>query len=308
MTKPFFSIIIPLYNKQNFIADTLKSVIAQTYTNFEVIIIDDKSTDNSIEAALTVTDDRVRIIEHNVNKGLSASRNTGIINAKGKLIAFLDADDTWQPLFLEKIYDLTQNYPNADLFAAKYKEVYRNTTIEHNINTSTGILDNFFLLNLKQPIYCPSGLCIKREIFDKIGYYNESITLGEDVDFNIRIHLSYKMAFCNEPLVNYTMESENQITRSSLSNKTITDFDKYEILTDSNPYLKKFLDLNRYIMAKAYRLEGNTMSYKKMIRGISLNSLNYKQIALLYAPVFILKIIKRFKMVLLKKGLNPTTY
>lgn len=306
---PFFSVIIPLYNKENYIEATLKSVLAQTFTDFEIIIVNDVSTDNSFSVAQSVKDDRIHVIGHEVNKGLSASRNTGIRNAKSDYVAFLDADDVWKPEFLNATLNLITTYPEASLFASKFEEVYPgNIIVKHPFAVQTGLLDNFFEKNLNQSIYYPSSLCVKKTIFEQIGYYDESITFAEDIDFNIRAHLHFKMAYCSEPLMSYTMASENQITHASLQNKVITDFDKYEKAYSDRKDLKKYLDFHRYVTAKLYKMSRDSVGYKKMLKGINLNNLNYKQIILLYAPVFVLKLIKKAKAKLIKKGINPTTY
>ncbi|MCO6148642.1 glycosyltransferase family 2 protein [Flavobacterium sp. NRK1] len=306
---PYFSVVIPLYNKENFVADTIQSVLNQTFDDFEVIIVNDVSTDRSLDVALTFSDERIRIITHKKNSGLSASRNTGIKNATALYIAFLDADDLWKPQFLEKIYELTLNYPEAELFGTKYEEIYPgNTIIEHPINIKTGIVDNFFKEELKQHIYCYSSFSAKKETFSKTGFFDEKISMGEDVDFNLRANLVCSLAYCNEALATITMHSENQITHSKLSDKTIIDHDHYEKENPDNADLKKYLDFHRYTMAKRYKLDGNKPQYKKLAKAINLKNLNYKQITLLYAPVFVLNGIKRMKRILIKKGLNPTTY
>ena len=310
---PFFSVIIPLYNKENYITDTLNSVLAQTFTDFKIIVVNDTSTDNSLAVAQTVKDDRIRFIEHPVNKGLSASRNTGIKNASSDYIAFLDADDLWKPRFLETIFKLINSYPQASLFATKYEEIYPGNIIlepYYNLsleNDTTGIID-FYKSNLNKSIYYPSCLCAKKEIFETIGYYDEKITFGEDIDFNIRAHFHFIMAYSNLALVSYTMDSQNQITQSGLKNKTITDFDKYEGLTANRPDIKRYLDFQRYIIAKTYRLDGDITNYKRIKSGISMSSLNYKQRFLLNAPLFIIKLIIRFKKKLLQKGVVVNSY
>ena len=97
----FFSIIIPLFNKENFILNTLQSVFNQSFTDYEIIIVDDCSTDNSLKIVMENSSDKVKIVRHEINKGLSATRNTGIKNATAKYIAFLDADDLWKPRKLD---------------------------------------------------------------------------------------------------------------------------------------------------------------------------------------------------------------
>ena len=306
---PYFSVIIPLYNKENYIAATVQSVLNQTFTDFEVIIINDVSTDSSLDVALTFSDKRIRIINHEKNNGLSASRNTGIKNALASYVAFLDADDLWKPQFLEKIYELSINYPEADLFGTKYQEIHPgNSIIEHTYTIKTGLINDFFKKELNQHIYCYSSFCVRKKSFAKIGLFNENISVGEDVDFNVRANLVCSLAYCNDVLARITMYSENQITHSKLSGKTIIDHDYYERENPGNTDLKKYLDFHRYAMAKRYKLDGDKKQYKKLVKSISLGNLNYKQIILLYSPVFVLKAIKKIKRMLIKKGLNPTTY
>lgn len=306
---PYFSIVIPLYNKENYIAATLHSVLSQTFTDFEVLVINDVSTDNSVNIAQTFSNKRVKIINHSVNKGLSASRNTGIKNAKANYIALIDADDVWKPNFLEKIHEMTLNLPDAGLYATNYEEVYSgNTVIQSPQKLESGIITYFFHHELSKHIYCYSSVCIKREVFNEIGYFDESITMGEDVDFNVRANLKFKVAYYNKPLARITMFSENQITHSSLRNKVIIDHDKFEKENPQRADLKKYLDFHRYTMAKRYKLSGDFKNYAKMAKGISPHSLNYKQKLLLYSPAIVLKAVKAIKNLLAKTGFNPTTY
>ncbi|WP_158614756.1 glycosyltransferase family 2 protein [Flavobacterium sp. RSP49] len=309
-----FSVVIPLFNKETFIENTLKSVLNQTFTDFEVILIDDASTDSGFSIATSLASPKIRTIKHETNRGLSATRNTGIKNAKAKFIAFLDADDIWEINFLEKIFLLTEKYPEAKLFATNYLEIYSNTIAlppKTNIK-SEKIIPNFFEASLCQPIYCPSSLCVDKLVFEEIGYYNEAITFGEDVDFNIRANNSFTLAYSHEACVKYIMFSENQITNSTLKNKTITNFDSYERIASENPSLKKYLDFNRYIMAKHYKMENDLTNFYKIKKRINANSkisgLNLKQRLLLNLPSFMLQFLKKVKTFFIKKGIRFTTY
>lgn len=314
---PLFSVIIPLFNKENFIEATLKSVLNQSFTNFELIVIDDASTDNSFNIIAALASAKIKIIQHTANKGLSATRNTGIKNATTKFITFLDADDIWEPNFLEKIFRLTNKFPEARLFATNYLEIYSNTnallpkTSIQNTNTDFLVTD-FFKSSLSQPIYCPSSLCVDKSIFETIGLYNEQITYGEDVDFNIRANHSFKLAYSAHALVKYTMVSENQITNSPLNNKTIPDFDSYETWTKNNASLKKYLDFHRYIFAKMYVIENDTTNSAALKKGIhpnpKISGLNFKQRLLLNSNPIILKLIKNIKKCFIQKGIRFTSY
>lgn len=309
---PFFSIVIPLYNKQNFIANTVQSVLNQDFSDFELLIIDDCSTDKSKYIATQFNDSRIKIISHQINKGLSATRNTGIKIAASKFIAFLDADDLWKPSFLSEISHLITKFPEASLYATNYEEIIDSNSIVLPSNGADNfenycLIDNYFKHSLQQPLYCPSSFCVKKEVFETVGYYNESITFGEDVDFNIRANLLCKIAYTKIPLSQYTTQSENQITQSNLSSKIITDFDFYEKKYPDYT-LKKFLDFHRYIKAKMYKMEGNKEKFYQLKKGINLTNLNWKQIILLHVPAFLLNKIKKWKVNQLNKGRRFTSY
>lgn len=308
----FISVVIPLYNKENFILNTVQSVLKQTFTDFELIIVEDCSTDRSLEIISKLKNDKIKIITHEKNSGLSASRNTGIKNANSKYVAFIDADDLWKENFLEEIVKLISTFPEAALFATNYEEIYADNKIilpQNNSNkfTEKSIIIDFFEANLSQPLYCASSLCVDKSIFKTIGFYNETINFGEDLDFNIRANSNFKLAYSNLSLVNYIMLSENQITKSKISDKIITNFDKYDNENTSKS-LKKFLDFHRYIMAKFYKLEGNYEKFYKMKKGIDPSSLNKKQLLLLNLPTSILKFVNFIKSFFLKKGIRFTTY
>ena len=310
--KPYFSVTIPLYNKENFVLNTIKSVLNQTFTDYEIIIIEDCSTDKSLDIVSKIENDTIRIIRHEKNKGLSASRNTGIKNAKANYLAFLDADDLWKENYLQELFQLTNDFPEAKLFATNYEEFYSDDKIlvpENNSKNlkNKALIHDFFEISLAQPLYCPSSFCVEKSVFETIGYYDETITFGEDVDFNIRANSEFLLTYSKKPSVQYLMLSENQITQSKLSGKIITNFDKFETKNHSKS-LKKFLDFHRYIMAKHYKLEGNNENFMKMKNGISTSSLNNKQLILLHLPSSVLKFANRIKALFLSKGIRFTTY
>ena len=308
-----FSVVIPLYNKENFIANTLQSVLNQTFLDFELLLINDCSTDNSLEVAKKIEDPRIKLVQHLVNKGLSASRNTGIKIAQSKYIAFLDADDLWKPHFLEKIDFLISNYPDAALYATKYEVLAKgNKIITHDFKIkdfkNNGIVANYFESNLNQSIYYPSCLCVRKDVFEDVGYYNEAINFSEDIDFNIRAHAKYKMAYCDEALVTYLLDSENQITQNGLIGKTIPDYDFYEEQFKGRKDVKRYLDFQRYIKAKLFRLSSDKENYTKLVNAIDLSNLNTTQKILLKSPKFLLQTIAKLKLILRSFGIEVSSY
>ena len=309
---PFFTVIIPLYNKEMYIENAIKSILNQTFTDFELLIINDCSKDNSVYIASEFLSDKVQLIHHEKNSGLAATRNTGIKKATSNYVTFLDADDVWKPNFLESVFQLIQNFPEARIFATNYEEIWKET-LKTPLNGSelleknyTGYID-FFKLNLKQGIYCHGSVCFHKEVFEKIGFYNEKINFSEDLDFNIRANYQFKLAYNKTPQMIYFMQTENQITQSSLKNKTIPDFDLYEDWTKNNSDLKKYLDFERYVLGKRLKKNGD-LRWKKMITNIDSNNLNWKQNLLLKLPSSTLNSIDKIKLFLLKLGIKPSTY
>ena len=115
------SVVIPLYNKQNCIRETLRSVLNQSYTDFEVLVVDDASTDGSLEVVREFSDKRLRIIEK-PNSGVSATRNAGIATAANEWIAFLDADDIWTSFHLETLVKLHEKFPQAEVLCRQLQQ------------------------------------------------------------------------------------------------------------------------------------------------------------------------------------------
>ncbi len=309
----FFSVIIPLYNKENYIENTLKSVLDQTFTDYEVLIINDCSIDTSVSKATSFLSEKITIIHHNKNKGLSATRNTGIKNAKSDYIAFLDADDLWKPTFLETIKSLIDNFEEALIYATNYEELYFKKTIRP-LNGSEVLFENFsgyinfFETNLKQGIYNHGSVCFQKNVFQKTGFYDENIDFAEDIDFNIRANHHFKLAYSNSIQMSYLMQTENQLTTSSILNKRLPDFDKYNELSVDNISLQKYLDFERYVLSKHIKMDGDINLSKKISSSIDLKNLNWKQKILLKLPSCVLRTIHKIKLFLVQNGLKLTSY
>lgn len=313
MKKPYFSVIIPLYNKEKYVENALLSILNQKFSDFEIIIVNDGSTDKSVSKVKPFLTENIRLIEHDKNKGLSAARNTGIKNSTASYIAFLDADDLWLPTFLEAIYYLITTFSEARIFATNIIEVYSNKNMAYDnssiyIGVNSKSIVNFFKANLKQGIYSACSVCYHKSVFETVGFYNENIDFSEDLDFNIRVNLKFKLAYDTDVHVNYFMETDNQMTRNSILNKRLPDYNLYEVFCESNPDLKKYLDFERYVLAKHLKLDGDKTKHKKIIDQIDFKNLNYKQRLLLKSPRLFLQKIKSFKQFLIRKGIKLTTY
>lgn len=306
-----FSIIIPLYNKEKYILRALKSIEQQTHCNYELIIINDCSTDNSLKK-IEEFKGRYTIVHHEKNLGLSAARNTGIKNATNDYICFLDADDEWEPTFLEEINKLIHHFPTSKIWATSYFEIW-NKSKRKPINYPAFIDEyylgelSFFANNLYQGIYNHGSVCVHKEVYNKIGMYNETINFSEDIDFNIRAHIHFSLAYSAKRLMKYYMQTENQITRTSLKNKKLPDYTNYEKYCVNTPYLKKYLDFECYVLGKNLKKQGDKR-YKEYVSFITPSNLNWKQKILIKCPKFVLNSIDLLKKILLKLGIKPHTY
>ena len=207
-----FSVIIPLYNKAPYIRKALESVLAQTYADYELIIIDDGSTDGSAEIAEAILQDPasrlIALSPHRLirqaNSGVSAARNNGVAQAGGDYIAFLDADDWWEPTYLERMAQLIEDYPEAGLYASNYMYYKPGKTHLAVSNIETGYFNypKSYYEGGAMPVTSIS-VVIPRNVLDETRGFPLGIKLGEDFLLWAKIALQYKVAFLNEPLAWY---------------------------------------------------------------------------------------------------------
>jgi len=206
-----FSIIIPLYNKEKSICSTIESVINQTYTNFELIIINDGSTDNSLDKARSFKDKRIAFFDK-PNGGVSSARNKGIELSRNELIIFLDADDLWLPYCLEEFIKLLTELPEADVYCTNYNMTGKNLIgsdqryyVEDYFYTSA-----FYMAKWSIPIFLTGCVLIKKNLFEKVGFFNQGITHGEDLDMWERLAKCSKIAKSEKVTTIYRTEAENR--------------------------------------------------------------------------------------------------
>lgn len=206
------SIVIPLYNKEKSIATALNSVLAQTYQDFEVVVVDDGSTDDGAAVVEQYTDPRIRLIRQ-ANAGVSAARNKGIEVANGEYVAFLDADDEWMPEFLAEIVALQREFLECRAQATSY---VINTRGEKSSITlrkipfqgERGVLTNYFeVASCSHPPVWTSALCIERILLQEIGGFPLGITSGEDLLTWARIAVRTDWAYSLRPLAQYNVEA-----------------------------------------------------------------------------------------------------
>ena len=205
------SIIIPLYNKADSISQALDSVLAQTYPNFEMVVVDDGSTDDGAAVVERYADPRIRLVRQ-ANGGVSAARNKGIAEARGEHVAFLDADDVWMPGFLEEIAALQREYPECKAQATNYifnSNGVKSPTILRRLpfKGERGVLTNYFeVASCSHPPVWTSAVCIERVLLQEIGGFPVGIKSGEDLLTWARIAVRTQWAYSMRTLAQYNIE------------------------------------------------------------------------------------------------------
>jgi len=206
-----FSVIIPLYNKAETVERAIRSVLAQTEQNFELIVVDDGSKDNGAELVQKFSDPRIRLIQQ-PNGGVSAARNTGIAAATNEYITFLDADDEYLPDFLATIRDLIRDFPQAEIWGTDYWKIFPDGEKKQpvirglNKNHRGMISDYFFVAAQSDPIFCSISICIRKKALQKVGCFPLGIKSGEDLLTWARICAHGPAAYTAVPLANYYQE------------------------------------------------------------------------------------------------------
>lgn len=209
------SVVIPLYNKALYIKKTINSVLSQSFQNFELIVVDDGSTDNGAEIVRSFQDPRICLIQQD-NAGVSAARNRGIKEARTELIAFLDADDEWKPSFLETVLRLRREYPEAGAYATGI-ESYDSITgkvlpakLKHMPPSPwEGLVQRYFFVAAHFCIISSSSVMIPKYIFERVGDFPLGETRGEDLDMWGRVAIRYPIAYTHQICANIFMNTHN---------------------------------------------------------------------------------------------------
>lgn len=241
MNSPFFSVIIPTYNRSYCIKRAVDSVLNQTFGDFELLIIDDFSTDNTEILLSQYTDVRLKYFRLDKNKGNAAARNKGIKEASGNYVTFLDSDDTYDLNFLKSLNNrINEDHENqfwwTGINLVKDGEVIGSRFWKPDFELpSSG-----FFKELK--IGTNFGLTINRKVFERIGYFDENLRASVDRDLLLRLGLNFSGSGIDEKLVNYTLNSFDSV-RSRMKNQADAYslmIEKYYDIIQSSDNFKKY--------------------------------------------------------------------
>lgn len=214
-----FSVIIPLYNKAAYVERAVESVLSQTFDDYELIIVDDGSTDGSVDIIKRMEAGRLSDLKNSgrfffvmqKNSGAGAARNNGAKIAHGDYLCFLDADDWWTDLFLQKVNGLIGDYPEAGAYGTAYY-YYKNArgkVLDYAlpVGFESGYINycRCYADSMRMPLWT-GAVAIPRNVYGELRGFSEKLSLGEDFYLWIRIALKYKVAFLNEPLSYYNQD------------------------------------------------------------------------------------------------------
>ncbi|MDO8140583.1 MAG: glycosyltransferase [Candidatus Brocadiales bacterium] len=200
---PLVSVILPTYNCAAFLPHSIGSILAQTYHSYEVIVVDDGSTDITREA-LHPFMQKIKYIRFEYNKGLPTARNAGIQSAQGKYIAFIDADDLWLPDKLETDVGYFQQHPEVSMVFSKHINIDdRGCVIDGNIRKQLPYGNIFIPLYMEQNFIISSSVVVRKEVFETAGLFDERFFNCQDWDMWLRIAFHFKAVGINKTLVKY---------------------------------------------------------------------------------------------------------
>lgn len=291
-----FSVVIPLFNKEKSIVRCINSVLSQSFQNFEIIVVNDGSTDSSLSVVNQITDKRILVIDQ-LNGGVSCARNVGIVNASNKYIAFLDADDYWSSDYLLEMMNFIESKPNAAMWGCAYTNVSSYLMKDQKVQDFIfcDYVNDYFKYALsKGHLFHTSAVIVKKSILsDSNIQFDLDLKRGEDLDFYFQIALRYQVAYLSKKLTFYNLLSENRVMKSSvdLSNRLIGKINKYDRFRCADRSLDEFI--SKYIVRCLPDIAFNygDTSVNILKQKVSYDILDFKSRILFHLPGCVLKYV-----------------
>lgn len=249
---PLISVVIPTYNRKNIVLEAIQSVLQQEPKNYEVIVVDDGSTDKTAEYIKSLKLP-VRIINKE-NGGVASARNAGIKNARGRYIALLDSDDIWLPGILKAQLAYLKFHPNIPLV---YTDQYIQVRGRRRKKTRFGYQQPRNMFNLpgfidKVPIHS-SSVMVRKSIFEKMGSFNENLKIHEDTEMWNRISERYKLGFIDKPLAIFRWEADSRhLLRESERKKFVQEGKKYMKLYEDRRQNRELTDEEKKAIKRSH--------------------------------------------------------
>ncbi|PYE30414.1 glycosyltransferase involved in cell wall biosynthesis [Idiomarina fontislapidosi] len=237
-----FSVVIPLFNKELSIRKTIASVLNQSYQNFEILVVNDGSTDNSCNVVKDIKDDRIRLINQS-NQGVSAARNCGIKKANFQWVAFLDGDDIWKEDHLHEFVLMINKFPNEKVFATSFEYSDGRVFFRHHRNEKICRVEDYFTEACYEPILWTSVVVVCKNSLVQMGGFNESLIRGEDLDLWARLARENLIVKSSAITATYRVDAENRSIKHSGTRKSIIYDFSFDDLSNEREvkYFKKLV-------------------------------------------------------------------
>lgn len=267
-----FSVVIPLYNKELSIQNTINSVLQQSFQDFEIVVVNDGSTDTSVAKVEEIEDSRIRIV-HQQNQGVSAARNKGVVEAKFSWIAFLDGDDLWETNHLQEVDEMIRLFPQEKVFATSFEYSDTRPMFRHPRESKIFKVDDYFKDALKENMMWTSIVVINKELFNKVGRFNTELSRGEDLDLWARLVRQFPLIKSSMITAVYRVEAENRTNLiKDLSSTHIYHLNLTDTLSESEYRYYVFLILRRMY---DYYFKFNFKEYKEIKKKYKISFLSF---------------------------------
>ena len=233
-----FSVIIPLYNKEAEIERTLRSVLAQTFQPYEIVVVDDGSTDGSADIVRSIDSPLIRLVSQ-TNGGECAARNRAMAEATGTHYALIDADDVWKPEFLQRMAELIEEFPTCGLYCSAFDIINTDGRHPSNSPVERGVVEDFFAESMRRYVAIPSASVIPAEVVERVGGFPVGMKLGGDQYMWVKIARDYKVCYTPLRLTDYYMAASNRSSAIYRAEQTPHSFE--EFYDASRPTLNEYI-------------------------------------------------------------------
>jgi glycosyltransferase involved in cell wall biosynthesis len=293
---PLVSIIIPTHNRAHTIERALRSVTAQTLQDFEIIIVDDASADNTADVIQNFSDPRIQYLQHQTNLFAGAARNTGMAAATGKYIAFLDSDDAWLPEKLEQQIALLEGVDKD--CGCSYTGAVIN--VEGGLNKHTiykptwhGDALKDYLLE-KFPIWTPTFV-FRAELLEQVGPFDTSLVRAEDVDFYIRMLKRYRLSCVSEPMAELYLDAGKELAELAETCDRILLAKHHDLIKQQGTFSSRYI-----YAAYEFRIGERYLNEGRIFQGLKNISKAILQNPLLPPKRYASMILRLFRAILRK--------
>lgn len=284
---PMVSVIIPTYNRAELVGRAIQSVLAQTFDDWELIVVDDASTDNTEKVVSSFTDTRIRYHQHNTNRGGSDARNTGIRNSKGQFIAFLDSDDKWlEDKLYQQVMTMKEAPSKVGLVYTGMVHVRKNKARRKVKPIHEGDITKELIV--KNSVGSCSCVLVRKKVFERVGYFDTNMPSRQDIDMWFRISKHYDIVYiekCSSIIFKEKNRSRISTNKDARCRGYLRFYNKHkDVISKSNKYSKYMNKLGLMIGSCTSKKKSERVCYKKSISSSPFAAKAYLLLLLSFLP------------------------